>query len=364
MIQQKIKKSKLNSLHQTRLIVTLICYLGSVALLSALSKVASADEAAENFYGFKLGGYSSASVSLPRDGTAEASLDDISLMLSWNNNGRLNFFAELELERPLSWNKNNHSNTKDSYLDLERLYLDYNVSEKINVRTGRFLTPVSRWNLLHAAPLVWTSTRPLVTSQLFPTAINGLMLFGATPYQSANQDSGQNLAFEYSFFIEALKDQIRDNNETLYKNVAGAHFSLASSFNVGLSLATFSEDTPTSPDYRMIGLDFITHIKGWEISGEGFQRFTQHGSNGGSGAYLQSAVPLGSNWYWLTRLETLQQDNKASGRASGDASGNRWILGLTKRITPKQILKMEFVGGSDDFTDTPRGFVGSFAMLF
>jgi hypothetical protein len=39
-------------------------------------------------------------------------------------------------------------------------------------------------------------------------------------------------------------------------------------------------------------------------------------------------------------------------------------MGLTKRITPKQLLKMEFVGGSADFTDTPRGFVGSFAVLF
>lgn len=364
MIQQKIKMFSLCLLHQTRPVLRRICYVGSVALLLALSKVAIADEVAENLYGFKLGGYSSASVSAPRNGSAEASLDDISLMLSWNNNGRLSFFSELELERPLSWNEDKNFNSKNSYFDLERLYLDYNVSEKINLRSGRFLTPAGRWNLLHAAPLVWTATRPLVTSQLFPSAINGLMLFGAVPYQSAYQDSAQNLAFEYSFFIEALKDQTQDNNETMYKNVAGAHFALASTINVGLSLATFTEDTPTSPDYRMIGIDFITHVKGWEISGEGFQRFTNHGSNGGSGAYLQSAVPLGSNWYWLTRLETLQHDHKASARASGDASGNRWVLGLTKRITPKQVLKMELVGGNDDFTDTPRGFVGSFAVLF
>lgn len=360
MIQQKIKKLSLNILSQIRLMVTLIYYMGSVALLSGLSKVALADEATENLYGFKLGGYSSASVSVPRDGSTEARLDDISLMLSWNNNGRLNFFGELELERPLSWNANNRFNRKNFYFDLERLYLDYNVSEKVNVRTGRFLTPAGRWNLLHAAPLVWTATRPLATSQLFPTAINGLMLYGAVPYQSANEDSGQDLAFEYSFFMEALKDQIRDNNEAMYKNVAGAHFALSNSFNVGLSLATFTEDTPASPVYRMVGIDFITHVKGWEISGEGFQRFTNHGDNGGSSAYLQSAAPLGSNWYWLTRLETFQHDNKVPGGVSGE----RWVLGLTKRITPKQVLKMEFVGGSDNFTDAPRGFVGSFAVLF
>ena len=32
-----------------------------------------------------------------------------------------------------------------------------------------------RWNLIHAAPLVWTTLRPLATSRLFPTSVNGAM---------------------------------------------------------------------------------------------------------------------------------------------------------------------------------------------
>jgi len=333
-----------------------VAFAFSVALLAMVCKVAHADETAIETIaepsGFKLGGYSSASITAPRKGNTEFNLNEISLLLSWDNNARLKFFGELELERPLSWNENKQFGSKNSYFDLERLYLDYNVSEKINIRGGRFLTPAGRWNLLHAPPLVWTGSRPLVTNYLFPAAINGVMMHGSTPLKI----NGADQSFEYSFFAETLKDQDKEDNEISYKNVAGAHFKLNNQFNLGLSLATFTEDRPGSPDYRMIGLDFITHIKGWELSGEGFQRFTNGGNDGGSGAYLQSAAPLGNNWYWLTRLETFQKPDVVS--------GERWVLGVTKRVTPKQLLKMEFIGGSDDFTDTPRGFMGSFAVLF
>ncbi len=331
-------------------------YAVSVALLAVVCKIAHADQMIDGAVAepsaFKLGGYSSASITAPRKGSTEFNLNEISLLLSWDNNARLKFFGELELERPLSWNENKHFNSKNNYFDLERLYLDYNVSEKINIRGGRFLTPAGRWNLLHAAPLVWTGSRPLVTNYLFPAAINGVMMHGATPLRL----NGEDQSFEYSFFVETLKDQDKEDDETIYKNVTGAHFKLNNQFNLGLSLATFSEDRPGSPDYRMIGLDFITHVKGWEISGEGFQRFTNGGNDGGSGAYLQSAAPLGNNWYWLTRLETFHKPDVVS--------GERWVLGVTKRVTPKQLLKMEFIGGSDEFTDTPRGFMGSFAVLF
>lgn len=329
-----------------------LAYLCSVALLLALCNIAQAEEAAKPPSNFKLGGYSSASILVPRQGTTAFNLNEISLLLSWENEGRFKFFSELELERPISWNGNEHFDSQNNYLDLERLYIDYNHSDKFNVRSGRFLTPAGRWNLLHAPPLVWTTSRPLATSFLFPNGVNGLMMFGATPLQLGAEEQ----TLEYSVYVEALKDQIHDRGEIVYKDVAGAQLRTGNQFNLGLSLATFTEDRPGNPEYRMLGLDFITHNHGWELSGEGFQRFTNSGKDGGSGAFLQSAAPLGNNWYWLTRYESFERPQ--------EVSGERWVIGLTKRVAPAQLLKMEFVGGSDDFTDTPRGFAASFAVLF
>lgn len=214
MTQQKVSQTKTSLLNSIASACRRLACVASVALLVILCKAAYAEETSPALDGFKLGGYSSASITVPRKGNTEAQMDDISLMLSWENDGRFKFFGELELERPLAWNEDKRFNSKNMYFDLERFYFDYNLSEKINLRAGRFLTPAGHWNLLHAAPLVWTTTRPLATSQLFPLAVNGLMLYGATP--------GETQPFEYTFFVEALKDQVRNNNETLFKNVAGA----------------------------------------------------------------------------------------------------------------------------------------------
>ena len=333
----------------------LIIVITSVTSLCLLCKPALAEEGAPAetrpttfIDGFSLGGYSSASVTIPRSSSAEAAIDEISLILRWESDSRFKFFGELELERPLSWNDDERFNHKNAYFDLERLYLDYNLSEKLNLRAGRFLTPAGRWNLLHAAPLVWTSTRPLVTSRLFPASTNGLMLYGSLPMQ--------NKAFEYTFFVETLKDQDKDNNEIMFRDVSGARLSLNNDVNIGLTLMTLRQTDPRSPAYRLVGLDFLTQMDRLELSGEGYYRFASNSQDGGSGAYLQSAYHLGNEWYGLARLETFQSPE--------EGSAGRWLIGATKRLKPNQLLKMEFVGGSGDLPDSPRGFVGSFAILF
>ena len=323
----------------------------SVTSLLLLCKPAFAQEAETSptlLDGFSVGGYASASLTVPRDSSVEAAIDDISLIVRWESDSRFKFFGELELERPIAWNDDKRFNSKDTYFDLERLYIDYNLSEKLNLRAGRFLTPAGRWNLLHAAPLVWTSTRPLVTNRLFPASTNGLMFYGSMPMQHQ--------AFEYTFFVETLKDQIQDDDEIRFRDVAGARFTLNNSANIGLTLMTLRENDPRSPSHRLVGLDFMTQLHRLELSGEGYYRFGNNGSDSGSGAFLQSAYQLAHDWVALARLETFQ--------STRDGTAERWLVGAAKQIKPNQRLKLEFVGGTGDLPGAPRGFVGSYAILF
>lgn len=337
----------------------IIIAIASVTSLFALCKPVFAEEAsAANLWsGFRLGGYSSAGVTLHRDENAEAAINEVSLLLTWNGDSRWSFFGELELERPLSWNDDRKFHSKESHLDLERLYLDYNISETMNLRMGRFLTPNSRWNLLHASPLVWTSTRPLATYRLFPTATNGLMLHGSLPVND--------YAIDYMLFAEVLEDQEKDSLDLPFAHVRGARLALSKQWNFGISLLSFEENAIKAlggqdKTYRMLGLDFIKQLGKVELSGEGFARFTSNGGDGGSGAYLQTAVPLNAlglnNWYWLTRLETLQRPK--------EGSSERWLTGATWRVKPTQLLKLEFAGGSGNQPEAPRGFIASYAFLF
>jgi len=297
---------------------------------------------------FDLGGYSSTGINFHSNGDVDVALNEISLILRWDNDARLSFFSELELEEPLSWNKNDRFVHDKGYFDLERLYFDYNLSTHLNVRAGRFLTPVSRWNLLHAAPLVWTSTRPLATNRLFPISTNGLMMFGAIPLN--------NQGLEYNVFFETLRDQHRDGDETLFDNVKGFHLSRTGNTNIGVSFSTFTERIVNSPRFKMIGIDFITHYQQIEISGEAFQRFNQDNNNGGSGAYLQTVIPIKGQWFGIGRLETFQRPE--------EGSSDRWLIGTAWRVKPTQIFKMEIVGGDEERSQSPKGFLASFAILF
>lgn len=325
--------------------------IGSVALLLLLCKASVAADQASFFDGFKLGGYTSLGITLPRDGKAEANVNEVSLLLSWQGDSRFKFLTELEIDKPITWNDEKEFSSRDKEFELERFYFDYNISEKVNLRAGRFLTPAGRWNLIHAAPLVWTTSRPIVTNRLFPNSTNGLMVFGAVPLGSS--------AFEYNVFIEALKDEFDDDDDDIkFKDVKGARFTFGQDFNIGLNLLSFTERTVSNPSYRMVGIDFLTHIKQIEISGEGFKRWDSHEQNGGSGAYLQTAIPLPllKNWYGLARVETFQRPDE--GRSE------RWVLGTSWQIKPSQVLKLEFTGGSSDQPESPRGFLASFSVLF
>lgn len=328
--------------------IPLLFLISVVVTLSMRQAVA--DELVEPSFleNFNLGGYSSAEVNVHPGGKTEGAINEVGLIVSWENGSRFRFLSELDLDRPLSFNGDDTAVGKDTYFNLERLYLDYNLSDQLNLRVGRFLTPAGRWNLVHAEPLVWTSTRPLATSRLFPLSMNGLMVYGAVPMA--------NHAFEYSFFVEGLKDQIVNHNEISYENTVGARFTLSGKVNWGLSLLEFNENTLGKPSFRLLGLDFLVRHEGWEFSGEAFQRYYSNYSDGGSGAYLQGVAPLGNQWFAVARVESFKRPT--------EGSSERWLLGTAWRMTPNHVLKVEYVGGDDERTESPKGLLASFAILF
>lgn len=309
---------------------------------------ASRESQAGFWDGFKLGGYGSAGIIVPRHEKTEVGINELSLIVTWEGDSRFKFFSELELEHPVTWREGEDFSEQRSYLDVERLYVDYNLNEKLNLRTGRYLTPAGRWNLIHASPLVWTSSRPLATSRLFPMALNGIMLYGAVPYRQQ--------AFEYMLFGEVLKDQDLERNEIEFRDTFGARFTLSGKTDLGLSLLEFAEREDGRRRYQMLGLDFQHKQHGWEWSGEAFQRFRSDGRNGGHGAYLQGVAPLGQQWFAVARLESF--------RRPVEASVERWLIGAAWRPQPDRIFKLEYMGGDEQREDSPKGFQASFAILF
>ncbi|WP_245652694.1 hypothetical protein [Methylophilus rhizosphaerae] len=308
--------------------------------------------------GFRVGGYTSVDLHVPRTEPTRLNWNELSMIVTWDKNTRIKFFGELDLEDPASYTHRQGLDFREAYINPERLYFDLNINENANLRLGRFLTPLGRWNQLHASPLVWTASRPLATTELFPSFTSGVQLFGNLPFSERSLD--------YQVYSATMNAQPESRGETEYKDARGARIALNNVFNftdenaglntIGLNYSSYREEQPGGPKYRLLGLDFLLEFNRWELSGETYTRKAEHGRIGGSGSYLQSAFFIKSDWYWITRLESLHQP--------AAPNAERWVLGVTKRLKPNQLLKFEIVGGNGEYEDVPRGFATSFAMMY
>src|SRR5450755_1323940 len=106
-----------------------------------------------------VGGYAKGTYEKLRGLPGRAALDDLSLFVWWEGAGRWKVFSEFDYENTLS-TRSARTDDEDRYLALERFYVDYAVNELTTLRAGKFLTPIGRWNQIHATPLVWTTSRP------------------------------------------------------------------------------------------------------------------------------------------------------------------------------------------------------------
>lgn len=330
----------------------------SVISMCMMCKPLLAEEESSFWEGFRVGGYTSVDLHVPRTESTRLNWNELSMIVTWDKNSRIKFFGELDLENVATYTHKQGLDFRDVYINPERLYFDVNLHEKANLRIGRFLTPLGRWNQLHASPLVWTASRPLSTTELFPSFTSGLQLFGTVPFSERSVD--------YQLYTATMNAQPESRGETQYKDMRGARVAINNVFNfsddnaglntIGLNVSSYRDEKPNGTKYNLVGLDFLLEFNRWEFSGEAYTRKAEHGQGGGSGAYLQSAFLIKNDWYWITRLESLHKPDAPD--------GDRWVLGVTKRLKPNQLLKFEVVGGSGDYEDVPRGFTTSFAMMY
>jgi len=217
-----------------------------------------------------VGGYASSSVTKEASAPWTLDLSHLSLFLWWSGDSRLRFFSETDLEHPVQV-RAGHTSTDSAYLALERLYADWTQSDELNFRVGKFLTPIGRWNLIHAAPLVWTTSRPVITEQVFPTNATGAMVFGTLTAVGAGLD--------YSIYGSIGTELRPDPQVDTFKEAYGVHFSypVQPTLQVGLSYANFEQKHEIGEHKNLFGVDGVWARNGYEISAEAAWRFSSQG---------------------------------------------------------------------------------------
>jgi hypothetical protein len=299
--------------------------------------------------GFTLGGYATGSYDNPSNGPARANLDNLSLFIWWEGDSRFKLFSEIEYENFAADRR--ESNGKDNYLSLERAYVDYAWSDTTTLRGGKFLTPIGRWNLVHATPLVWTTSRPLTTFLPFPTNMTGVMVNGNLPSLGS---------VDYSIY-GAGTDDLRTNPDLdPFVAAIGGHvnFSFGQQAQLGFSFADFEQSRTRFERKHLYGVDFFWTRNRFELSFEGIYRVTDDSTQGAErGAFVQLAAPLTDKLFAVLRGETFRAARQPDATELG-------VAGLNYRLLPGLVLKAEWIDSRHNTIHAPDGFLSSISILF
>lgn len=304
--------------------------------------------------GFTLGGYAEASWRDVDDGEHPAlSFDALSAMLWWDNGGPLHFFSETELDDALVLQEGGSSATGEARVVSERLYVDWTLRDAFNVRAGKFLTPIGRWNVIHAAPLTWTTSRPLITEATFPTNATGVMVYGTLP--------GLPDGIEYSVYGSGGKELFRDHHLDTFSEAVGARLAatVLPHTQIGISYATYEQESDEDIHKHLAGIDFEWRYRRFDVSGE-FARRTlddQGDRDREDGLYVQLVAPLAGAWYGVARYERFNPETPG-----GDL--NLYLGGVAWRPLTPVVVKLEYSHATTHNPDIADGLRASAAVLF
>ena len=314
-----------------------------------------------------LGGYVNVSYEHFESKSDAASLDDLSLFISWSPHAQIRFFTELEMESLIS--THGVADFSDSF-SLERLYVDFLFTDSLSARFGQFLTLVGIWNLAHVSPLVWTTSRPIVTeSQLFPSRTNGLML---TKQFIVNDHD-----LEFSLYVddsEALDPRKLDGNddddridpEVAFKHAIGLHLNYEpiDSLKTGISYLAFKKraDKDLSTNH-LLGVDLFWEKDRYQVQMEFAYRTTDDEQGSETSGYLQGVAPLGNKFFAIARYEFVNGKHQYESTIV-DGTTHVAVPALAWRPYIPLVIKAEYRFGSNNEKLAPSGFFTSFSMLF
>ncbi len=283
-------------------------------------------------------------------------LDDLSLFVSGKFNRWLNPFLEAEAYKMPLWEESNGLQFNSAQLVIERLYNDIQITEDDTFRAGKFLAPINHWNIVHAAPLVWTTTRPVTSNYSRANYITGFNI-----RHDFDALSGHALEVYWQPAAEFNPKPLTEH-ERHYQTVAGARWIAHEDLDYYLGVSFQHADVDKSNETRnSISVDGNWQHKWFELESE--LLFTQvdtdqrHYRNHDWGGYVQMAVPLVDHFNLIARYEHFEFANKL-------APTDSVLGGIVYRPVPRLSFKLEWQQTEGSVYKNQTGLYSSIAVLF
>ncbi len=304
---------------------------------------------------FFFSGYGNFLYEAPKDAPAAVSIDDLSLFVSGRVNQWINPFFEIEVSGTTLWQQGNGSRS-NGYVIPERIYDDVRITESDAVRVGKILSPVGDWNLIHAAPLVPTTTRPLTTYWGFSEYATGI---------SWLHENLQGSGADWQLYSQPGNEWFPRPNDIAprhYSNVWGGHINWPMGLvdKIGLSFQ-HGELTATGGNYSLFGINARKTFGKLKLESEAVtsQRSGNaalaHGNEWG--IYGLADYAITPRWHGLFEWEHYQ-DHLV------DQHSRNTLLGIAYKPESSVVWKLEYVHQYGISQDIPTGWKASLSALF
>lgn len=305
---------------------------------------------------FTFSGYGNVELEAPNGGTTKLAVDDLSLFVSGRVNRWVNPFFEAELSSITLAQTGGNEPWSHGHFVPERFYNDMHLTDADTLRIGKILSPVGDWNLVHAAPLVPTVTRPLTTYRGFSEYANGL---------SWLHDTYRDGSPEWQLYWQPGKEWLRRPDNIAprhYRDVVGAHvgWQLGLVDMVGLSYQSGTL-TNTGEKYALVGVNGRRTFGPLMLESEAV---TSHWSGSAArahdtewGLYALADYTVTPRWHGIVEWEHYQDHQVVQ------ASQNT-LFGVAYKPEPALVWKLEYVHQTGAATGIGTGWYGCFAVLF
>lgn len=311
-----------------------------------------------------IGGYFKASYQREELSPDKSSINDLSVFITWSPFDRLRFFSEIEQH---NWLGSEGVTNFNESLSVERLFVDVLLTESSTLRFGKYLTPVGRWNVIHSAPLVWTSNRPVLTDdRSYAPRANGLLFTHSHLVNEHNLD--------ITLYLDDSTDlEIKSRNNIVFDRAAGArvNYEVTEHLQIGASYLAYQKlsdmaltDDTALPTHHLFGLDALWQHNGYEMLFESHYHM-QDNKNGlldEKGLFLQGVAPLVDKFSLVARYEYF---NSGIFRPiNQNTVAHIGVGGLAWRPFLPMVVKAEYRFGQDSQIIAPSGFYLSIATFY
>ncbi|MGH7859423.1 MAG: hypothetical protein ACREQY_19025, partial [Candidatus Binatia bacterium] len=256
--------------------------------------------------GLTVGGFATAEAEGLEGGESRGGVEGVNHFLFLDPVPFVHLFTELEVARLAESESGRDGVRSDPAVEVDRLYADVAASDALNVRFGKFLTPIGQWNQAPAEPLVWTTSEPLIVEEVFDESVTGAMAWGA-----AFRRGG---ALSYSFYGTFLDPIAPDRDAPPAEHSAGARLEWASLGGWTVGASYFASEAREREWNHLGGADVLWQPPGRvELSGEA--AFGEGTREEGAlwGLYAQAVIEMLPTLYAVGRYERF--DPPGSGRA-------------------------------------------------